>query len=388
MVGGGIFLTTSTLARQYGAPSLLAGYLVAALGCALTALCYAEFAALEPGAGSAYQYARASIGRFPSWLIGCALFLEYSFGSAAVALLWTGSPAYAAAMVAAATILLVLGIRVSANVNTGLVFLKCGTLVLFVAWILYWASGHPAASPLQGQSTAWRSVAGLAVFSYVGFESVSTLGLECRNPQRDIPIGVIGSLAITTLLYLAVIATYAMVPAHAGDGLLGAALATGAGPIAQLINLCVFVGLSTVLLIMMMGQSRIFFAMATDGMLPAALCQTHVGNGAPTVAIVATGALVATACLLVPLQTLYNLAVAGTLIAFVVVSAAIPVLRRREPNRPRPFRVPSVWITAPSAVIVNIVLLSQLVPTVAAELTICLIVSCFLWYFARKRINV
>jgi hypothetical protein len=281
MVGGGIFLTTSTLARQYGAPSLLAGYLVAALGCALTALCYAEFAALEPGAGSAYQCARASLGHFPSWLIGCALFLEYSFGSAAVAVLWTGNPHYAAGMVGAATLLLILGIRVSANVNTALVFLKCGTLVAFIAWILYWATGHPAVSPLQGESTAWRSVAGLAVFSYLGFESVSTLGLECRNPQRDIPIGVIGSLAITTLLYLAVIATYAMVPNPIGDGLLGAALATGAGPVGQLINLCVYVGLSTVLLIMMMGQSRIFFAMASDGLLPTTLRQTHTRTSAP-----------------------------------------------------------------------------------------------------------
>ena len=388
MVGGGIFLTTSTLARQYGAPSLLAGYLVAALGCALTALCYAEFAALEPGAGSAYQYARASLGHFPSWLIGCALFLEYSFGSAAVAVLWTGNPHYAAGMVGAATLLLILGIRVSANVNTALVFLKCGTLIAFIAWIVYWATGHPAVSPLQGESTAWRSVAGLAVFSYLGFESVSTLGLECRNPQRDIPIGVIGSLAITTLLYLAVIATYAMVPNPIGDGLLGAALATGAGPVGQLINLCVYVGLSTVLLIMMMGQSRIFFAMASDGLLPTALRQTHTRTSAPTVAILVTGALVATACLLIPLQTLYNLAVTGTLIAFTVVAAAIPILRRREPNRPRPFRVPTVWITAPAAVIVNIVLLSNLATTIVNELAICFAIACFLWYFARKGITV
>lgn len=388
MVGGGIFLTTSSLARQYGAPSLLAGYLVAALGCALTALCYAEFAALEPGAGSAYQYARASLGHFPSWLIGCALFLEYSFGSAAVAVLWTGNPNYAAGMVGAATLLLILGIRVSANVNTVLVFLKCSTLVAFIAWILYWATAHPAVSPLQGESTAWRSVAGLAVFSYLGFESVSTLGLECRNPQRDIPIGVIGSLAITTLLYLAVIATYAMVPNPIGDGLLGAALATGAGPVGQLINLCVYVGLSTVLLIMMMGQSRIFFAMASDGLLPAALRRTHARTSAPTVAILVTGTLVATACLLIPLQTLYNLAVTGTLIAFTVVAAAIPILRHRQPNRPRPFRVPTVWITAPAAVIVNLVLLSNLATTVANEMAICLAVACFLWYFARKGFTV
>lgn len=165
MVGSGIFLTTSTLARQYGAPSLLAGYLLAAAACALTALCYAEFASLEPGAGSAYQYARATLGRAPSWIIGCALFLEYSFGSAAVALLWTGRPAYASAMSLTATVLLVLGIRISASVNTALVFLKCGTLVVFVVWILLWASGAPTVAPVTGPADSWRAAAGLAIFS-------------------------------------------------------------------------------------------------------------------------------------------------------------------------------------------------------------------------------
>lgn len=376
------------MARQYGAPSLLAGYLVAALGCALTALCYAEFAALEPGAGSAYQFARAALGPFPAWIIGCALFLEYSLGSAAVAVLWTGNPAYAAAMTAAATVLLVLGIRVSAAVNTALVLLKCGTLILFVAWIAWWAAGNPAAASITGPADAWRTVAGLAVFSYVGFESVSTLGLECRNPQRDLPIGVIGSLAITTVLYLAVIAAYAMVPAPQGDGLLGAALATGAGSIAQLINVCVYIGLSTVLLIMLMGQSRIFFAMASDGLLPALLLRTQPHTQAPVAAIILTGTLVSAACLLVDPQKLYDIAVAATLFAFTVVAVAIPVLRLRQPARPRPFRVPMVWITAPAAVIVNLVLLSKLVSGIAIDLALCAVAACFFWYFARKGITV
>jgi APA family basic amino acid/polyamine antiporter len=388
MVGAGIFLSTSTLARQYGAPSLLWGYLVAGLGCALTALCYAEFAAMEPGAGSAYQYARAALGRFPAWVIGCALFLEYSFGSAAVAVLWTGRPLYAAAMAAGAAVLLALGIRISAGVNTALVLLKCSTLVLFIAWILYWAVGNHPVAPITGPADGWRSVAGLAVFSYLGFESVSTLGLECRNPQRDLPIGVIGSLALTTLLYLAVTATYSLVPTPSGDGLLGAALATGAGTIGKLIGLCVYIGLSTVLLIMMMGQSRIFFAMASDGLLPAVLKRTHSKTHAPIAAILLTGLLVALLCLLVPAQTLYNVAVAGTLLAFTAVAAALPLLRHRQPNRPRPFRVPMVWITAPGAVIVNLVLMSDLLPTVANELAICAAVACFLWLFAKKGVTV
>ena len=388
MVGGGIFLTTSTLARQYGAPSLLAGYLVAALGCALTALCYAEFAALEPGAGSAYQYALAALGRFPAWLIGCALFLEYSFGSAAVAVLWTGSPGYAAVAALLATVLLLLGIRISSGVNTALVLLKCGTLVLFIGWIGFWAARAPAVAAIAGPAADWRTVAGLAIFSYLGFESVSTLGLESRNPQRDLPIGVIGSLAITTALYLAVIVAYTLVPAPLGDGLLGAALATGAGSLGQLIHLCVYAGLSTVLLIMMMGQSRIFYAMALDGLLPPRLLRTQPKTQAPVAAIAATGAVVAALCLLVPAQTLYDMAVAGTLIAFTAVAVAVPVLRRRAPDRPRPFRVPFVWVTAPAAVVVNLVLMSKLIPGIAVAMGICAAAACFGWLFVRKGFTV
>lgn len=383
-VGGGIFLTTSTMARQYGAPSLLAGYLVAALGCALTALCYAEFAATEPGAGSAYQYARAALGRFPAWLIGCLLFLEYSFGAAAVAVLWTGSAWGGALAAAAATALLLAGIRVSAGVNTALVFLKCGTLVLFVGWIAAWAWANPAAAaPLAGAPDAWRTVAGLAVFSYIGFESVSTLGLECRHPQRDLPVGVIGSLAVTTVLYLAVIAAYALVPAPAGDGLLGAAAATGAGAVARLINVCVYIGLGTVLLILMMSQSRILYALAGDGHLPAALLRTQTRTQAPVTAIAITGVIASACCLLFGAQKLYDIAVAATLLIFTIVAAAVPVLRRSEPDRPRPFRVPLVWLTAPAAVVMNLVLVSKLLPGVAVEIGVAVAAACLLWRWAK-----
>jgi APA family basic amino acid/polyamine antiporter len=388
MVGGGIFLTTSALARQYGAPSLLAGYLVAAVACALTALCYAEFASLEPGAGSAYQYALAALGRFPAWLIGGALFLEYSFGSAAVAVLWTGSPRLAAAVALLATLLLVLGIRISSRVNAALVLLKCGTLLLFTGWVGLWAARAPAVAAIAGPAGDWLTVAGLAIFSYLGFEAVSTLGLESRNPQRDLPIGVIGSLAITTALYLAVIAAYGVVPAPQGDGLLGAALATGAGALGKLIHLCVYAGLSTVLLMMMMGQSRIFYAMACDGLLPAQLLRTQPKTHAPVAAIAATGALVALLCVLVPAQKLYDIAVAGTLFAFTAVAVAVPILRLRAPHRPRPFRVPVVWVTAPAAVGVNVVLLSKLVPGIAVEIAICAAVSCLGWLFVRKGFTV
>jgi APA family basic amino acid/polyamine antiporter len=343
---------------------------------------------MEPGAGSAYQYARASMGPFAGWMIGCALFLEYSLGSAAVAVLWTGDSRYAAAMVGAATVLLVLGIRVSAGVNAALVALKCGTLLLFVAWVAAGAAGGAAIAPIAGPADSWRVVAGLAVFSYLGFESVSTLGLECRNPQRDLPIGLIGSLTITTLLYLAVIAAYSLVPNPQGEGLLGAALAMGAGPVGRLINLCVYLGLSTVLLIMLLGQSRIFFAMAADGVLPRALLKTQQTTHAPVAAIAAAGALVAAACLLISPQKLYDIAVAGTLLAFTAVAAALPLLRRRQPERPRPFRVPFVWLTAPAAVLVNLVLLSKLLPGVATEIGACFLGAIFLWFFVKKGINV
>ena len=362
MVGAGIFLSTPGLAHRHGAPALFGGYLLAALACALTALCYAEFAAIDRGAGSAYSYARIALGPRAAWLVAGALVLEYSFGSAAVAHLWMDGPVRGACTVIVVAALLAFGIRVSAGVNTALVVLKCGILIALVFTALHGGSGVQL-----GIAGDWRSVAGPAVFSYLGFESVSTLGLESRRPARDLPIGVIGSLAITTALYLAVIAGYGAVMPPASMGLAG--MAKGLTPA---VGLAVAIGLSTVLIVMMMGQSRILFAMAQDGALPPLFSRITQGGMAPVGAIAASAVLIAALCLTIPAGKLYDLAVVGTLLAFTVVAGALPVLRRKHP--PSAFRAPLMWVVAPAAVIVNLYIVAQMIAPVAVELGVFAVV--------------
>lgn len=359
MVGAGIFLSTPGLAHRYGAPALFGGYLVAALACALTALCYAEFAAVDRGAGSAYSYARMVLGPRVAWLVAGALVLEYSFGAAAVARLWRGPTGGAAATVIVA-VLLAFGIRISAGLNTALVVLKCGTLVALVVVAIH----NGAFGEIQAVAGGdWRAVAGPAVFSYLGFESVSTLGLESRRPARDLPIGVIGSLAVTTALYLAVIAGYgAVMPAQRAE------LAGMAPAIEPAVRIAVAIGLSTVLIVMMMGQSRILFAMAQDGALPRVFARIARRSMAPVGAIAVSGVVIAPLCLTVPENTLYDLAVIGTLLAFTVVAAALPLLRRKQP--PSAFRAPMIWVIAPAAVVVNLYIVAQMIGPVADELAI------------------
>ncbi len=358
MVGAGIFLSTPGLAHRYGAPALFGGYLLAALACALTALCYAEFAAIDRGAGSAYSYARIALGPRAAWLVAGALVLEYSFGSAAVAHLWMDGPVRGAVAALIVAALLAFGIRVSAGVNTGLVILKCGTLVALV----FAAFRHGPHNEFPHAAAGhWQSVAGPAVFSYLGFESVSTLGLESRRPARDLPIGVVGSLAITTALYLAVIAGYGYVMPPPRTGMAGMALG-----MAPLVNFAIAIGLSTVLIVMMMGQSRILFAMAQDSALPSLFGRVSARGGAPVGAIAISGTVIAGLCLAIPAGKLYDLAVVGTLLAFTVVAGALPVLRRNHASPA--FRVPLLWLIAPAAVAVNLYIVSQMIAPVAVEL--------------------
>lgn len=356
MVGAGIFLSTPGLAHRHGAPALFGGYLVAALACALTALCYAEFAAVDRGAGSAYSYTRMALGPRAAWLVAGALFLEYSFGSAAVAHLWMDGPVRGAVAAIVVAALLAFGVRVSAGVNTMLVLLKCGTLAALVG--IAFLGGGTAQHAIAGD---WRDVAGPAVFSYLGFESVSTLGLESRRPARDLPLGVIGSLAITTVIYLAVIAGYGTVMPAPDLGLAGMAL--GMAPVVRFV---ITIGLSTVLIIMTMGQSRILFAMAQDGALPPYFNRIWRRSGAPVGAVAFSGAVIATLCVSMPAGKLYDLAVIGTLLAFTVVAASVPLLRRKHESSS--FRVPLMWLIAPAAVVVNLYIVAHMIAPVAVEL--------------------
>ncbi|MBM3754397.1 MAG: amino acid permease [Acidobacteria bacterium] len=360
MIGAGIFLSTPGLAHRYGAPALFGGYLVAALACALTALCYAEFAAVDGGAGSAYSYARLTLGPRAAWLVAGALVLEYSFGAAAVANLWMSGPVGGAIASIGVAVLLAFGIRISAGLNTALVVLKCGVLAILVAGAFSRTGGRGFPFAFEGD---WSAVAGPAVFSYLGFETVSTLGLECKRPARDLPFGVIGSLAVTTAIYLVVIAAYGAVMPPLRAEMAG--MAPAFEPAARL---AIAVGLSTVLIAMMMGQSRVFFAMAKDGALPAVVGRISESTLAPVGAIAVSGVAITVLCLTIPAGKLYDLAVIGTLIAFTAVAGVLPLLRRKQPRST--FRVPLIWLIAPAAVVVNPYIMARMIAPVAIELVI------------------
>jgi APA family basic amino acid/polyamine antiporter len=377
IIGTGIFVLTGVAAVDHAGPAVVASFAVAGLASALAALCYAEFATLLPISGSAYSYAYATLGELAAWIIGWDLILEYAVASSAVAVGWSGYfrvilealgipfPAAlanapgtadgalfnlpAAAVLAGVTLVLVVGIRQSATTNGFIVALKT-FVVLFVI-----AAGVGYVRVENWQPFApfgWQGImAGGAIvfFAYIGFDAVTTAAEEARRPERDMPIGILGSLAICTLLYLAVAAVVTgMSPLAEIDRT--APLATafrrlGLDFAAGLISIGAITGLTSVLIVMMLGQSRIFFAMSRDGLLPAAFGSVHPRYRTPHVSTLLVGGAVMVLAALLPLTWLVELVSIGTLFAFVVVSAGVIVLRRTDPALHRPFRCPWVpWV--------------------------------------------
>jgi APA family basic amino acid/polyamine antiporter len=347
---------------------------VAGLACALAGLCYAEFATLIPISGSAYSYAYAALGELVAWVIGWDLVLEYAVAASAVASGWSGyfrlilhsigidlPQALAAApgtaegalvnlpalaIIVLISALLVVGIRQSATTNTVIVVLKLA-VILFVI-----AAGFGYVEPTNWRPFlpfGWSGVmAGGAIvfFAYIGFDSVTTAAEESRRPERDMPIGILGSLAICTLLYLAVSAVITgMVPLAQIDRTAPLASAfhdLGLDAAAALISLGAIVGLTSVLLVLLLGQSRIFFAMSRDGLLPRVFGRVHSRFRTPHVSTMLVGMVVAVLAGLTPLTVLVELVSIGTLFAFVIVSAAVIVLRRLHPELQPAFRCPGV----------------------------------------------
>jgi APA family basic amino acid/polyamine antiporter len=384
IIGAGIFVLTGLAANVYAGPGLVLSFVVAGIGCALAALCYAEFAATVPVAGSAYTYAYATLGELFAWIIGWDLVLEYAVASSTVAhgwshyLLsflslfgvtlpsqWTGSPiefepatgdwvwtgAYcnlpAAAIVLLVTVILVVGIRESARFNAAMVLLKLA-VVLFVIvvgvryiepanWQPFLPYGYSGV--LQGSAYIF--------FAYIGFDSVSTHAEEARNPQRDVPIGIIASLVLCTVLYILVAAVLTgMVPYHQIDidaPVAGAFAARGLPVAVLLISLGAIVGITSVLLVLLLSQARVLLAMARDGLIPRSFFgAVHPRFRTPHKGTILTGVLVAAVAALFPLKVLADLVNIGTLMAFVIVCAAVLVMRRTNPTLPRPFRTPFV----------------------------------------------
>jgi APA family basic amino acid/polyamine antiporter len=396
IIGTGIFVLTGTAAANQAGPAIAVSYIMAGLACGFAALCYAEFAAMIPIAGSAYAYAYATLGEIIAWMIGWDLILEYAVGSMTVAIGWSGYfqrilagfdmalPAWMSAAPGAApgsvinvpamiiclliTVLLVIGVRESARFNALMVAIKAAAIVVFIVvgikyvnptnWHPYYPYGWPGV----------LAAGAVVFFAYIGFDAVSTTAEEAKNPKRDLPIGIISSLVICTLLYIAVAAILSgiMPVTHYRSNVEGlpATPVEAQGDVAKFLNAPVgfalsvinqdwaaglvsfgaMAGITSVLLVMLMSQPRIFFSMSRDQLLPAGVSKVHPRFGTPYITTIITGIIVAIAAALIPIEVVGEMTSIGTLFAFVVVCAAVITLRIKRPDAPRPFRVPLGYV--------------------------------------------
>ena len=410
VIGTGIFVLTGTAAANHAGPALMLSFVIAGLGCAFAGLCYAEFAAMIPVSGSAYSYSYATLGEFIAWFIGWNLILEYLFAASTVAVGWSGYVVSlveqfgvqlpdaltnapftkgkghfeivatgalinlpAVIIVAAITTLCYVGIRQSARFNSLVVVIKVVVILLFIGfgvWYVNGANWEPFIPENTGQfgRFGWSGVlqaAGIIFFAYIGFDAVSTAAQEAKNPQRDMPIGIMGSLLICTVLYVAVAAVLTgMVPYAELDSPAPVALALDRYPqigwLAGLIKLGAIAGMTSVILVMMLGQPRIFYCMSRDGLLPPALRKVHPKYRTPYVGTVITGVFAAAIAGLFPVTILGELVSIGTLLAFTTVCIGVLVLRYTKPEIPRPFRVRAPWVVCTLGALICIVMIIAL----------------------------
>jgi APA family basic amino acid/polyamine antiporter len=432
IIGAGIFVLTGEAAAQYAGPAIMLSYVLAGTGCAFAGLCYAEFASMIPIAGSAYTYGYATLGEIVAWIIGWDLILEYAFGAATVASGWSstlvaflqdygirippqicdvpgakwvlfegrwgpiaamnlspdqlaGLPpeAFATAKfnlvaflaIMAVTTILIIGIKESANFNTGIVFVKLIAVLTFIAVALPFVLKHPAQShanwavfipPNTGSfgSFGWSGIlrgASVVFFAYIGFDAVSTAAQEAKNPQKDMPIGILGSLIVCTILYIVVsgllTATVYYTRLNIGAPVSLAIRETGVKWGSYVVNAGALAGLSTVMLVMMLGQSRVFYSMANDGLLWKWAGDIHPKFRTPWKSTLVTGLGAALFGSLVPIGSLGQMVSIGTLLAFVIVCAAVWILRVRRPDLTRPFRTPWVPLVPIMGILVSLALM-------------------------------
>ena len=390
IIGAGIFVITGQAAAQFAGPAIILSFVLAGLACGFAGLCYAEFASLIPIAGSAYTYSYATLGELIAWIIGWDLILEYAFGAATVAVGWSGHfraflqdikvpvpvvPAsdftlfgnpvhinydfFAFLIIILITAILVIGIKESANFTTGVVILKVAVVCMFIGLAAAFLSSHgwqpnywhpfiPVNTGERG-SFGWSGVfrgAGVVFFAYIGFDAVSTAAQEAKNPKRDMPIGILVSLVLCTILYILVAGLLThLVPyqqLNVPDPVVIGIRATGNQWATFLVELGAIAGLASVMLVMLLGQSRVFYSMSRDGLLWPWASKIHPRFRTPYLTSIVVGAFVAVLATLVPLNVLDEMTSVGTLLAFVLVSAGVWVMRRSHPELSRPFKTPMV----------------------------------------------
>jgi len=435
IIGTGIFVLTGTAAANHAGPALVISFLIAGLGCALAGLCYAEFSAMIPVSGSAYSYSYATLGEAVAWFIGWNLILEYLFAAGTVAVGWSGyvvslleqlgvhlPPALtnapftkgaghleiirtgalvnlpAVLVIAAMTALCYVGIHASARFNSIVVAIKVTVILLFIGfgiWVVDGANWHPFIPPNTGEfgHFGWSGIlqaSGIIFFAYIGFDAVSTAAQEAKNPQRDMPIGIMASLVICTILYVAVSAVLTGMVHYSELGTAApVALALDRHPelawLAGWIKLGAIAGMTSVMLVMMLGQPRIFYAMSLDGLLPPLFRKVHPKYRTPYIGTLITGVLAAVIGGLFPVTILGELVSIGTLLAFTTVCIGVLVLRYTRPDLPRPFRVPAPWLVCVSGALICLGMMASLPHDTWLRLLVWTIIGFLIYVFYGYR---
>ena len=465
IIGTGIFVLAGTATALYAGPAIILSFILAAFGCVFAGLCYAEFASAIPVAGSAYTYGYASLGEIFAWIIGWDLVLEYAFGAATVASGWSGyllsllgdfgiklpaslagtrwdefifynnhwEPAnllmpkvqsgeiniaglphqfgvfnlfgFLAIMIA--TLILVVGIKESANFNTAIVYIKVCVLIVFIAIgghyllkhpELMTANWHPFLPPNTGKSGEY-GISGISrgaaviFFAYIGFDAVSTAAQEAKNPAKDMPRGILGSLVICTILYILVagilcgLVNYKFL--NVRDALAVGIDKTGVGWGSLLVKIGALLGLSSTIVVMLLGQSRVFFSMSRDGLLPKMFSAVHPKFRTPWISTLMVGTCVAFIAASLPINVLGDMVNIGTLLAFVIVCAGVWIVRRRDPDLQRPFRTPWVPFVPIMGMIISGYLMYNLPWETWVRLVVWLIIGMFIYFgYGRKHSRV
>ncbi|HWX55225.1 MAG TPA: amino acid permease [Verrucomicrobiae bacterium] len=460
IIGTGIFVITGTATADHAGPSIILSFIFAAVGCVFAGLCYAEFASMIPVAGSAYTYGYATLGEIFAWIIGWDLVLEYAFGAATVASGWSGylisllgdfgiklPPAIAGTRwdefiywndhwepvklimpklaksgidpttlphahgafnllgflaIVITTLILVIGIKESANFNSLIVIVKvCVLIVFLVIGINYLmkhtdlmtTNWHPFIPPNTGHfgEFGWSGIlraAGIIFFAYIGFDAVSTAAQEAKNPEKDMPIGILGSLVICTVLYILVAAVLTALVSYkflgVRDPLAVGIDSTGVRWGSLLVKIGALMGLSSTIVVMLLGQSRVFFSMSKDGLLPKLFSAVHARFRTPWISSITVGLFVAALAASLPINVLDEMVSIGTLLAFVIVCAGVWVLRRRNPGLPRPFKTPWVPIVPILGIVISLAMMVSLAPLTWARLAVWLVLGMIIYVFYGK----